>query len=58
MPGDGGLDLAGLLRALPASLPISLEIQMRTLAKAVDARERARRMRVKTLALVDSLATA
>jgi len=26
LPGEGGLDLAGLLRALPADLPISLEI--------------------------------
>jgi sugar phosphate isomerase/epimerase len=56
MPGDGGLDLVGLLRAVPASRPISLEVPMRTLAKTVDARERARRLRAKTLALLDALA--
>jgi sugar phosphate isomerase/epimerase len=32
MPGDGGLDLAGILRALPAGLPLSLEIPMRARA--------------------------
>ncbi|HVE51061.1 MAG TPA: TIM barrel protein [Casimicrobiaceae bacterium] len=56
MPGDGGLDLAGLLRALPRQIPISLEVPMRTLAKSVDARERARRIRTKTLALLDAQA--
>ena len=25
-PGEGGLDLVGLLRALPADLPLSLEV--------------------------------
>jgi sugar phosphate isomerase/epimerase len=58
MPGDGGLDLAGLLQALPARVPISVEVPMRTLAKTVDARERARRLKAKTLALVASLANA
>src|SRR6185369_16121227 len=28
LPGEGGLDLKGLLRALPADLPISLEIPL------------------------------
>lgn len=54
MPGDGGLDLAGLLRALPKAIPVSLEVPMRTLAKSVDARERARRIRAKTQALLDA----
>jgi sugar phosphate isomerase/epimerase len=58
MPGDGGLDLAGLLQSLPARVPISIEVPMRTLAKTVDARERARRLKAKTLALVASLANA
>ena len=55
MPGDGGLDLAGLVRALPPAIPISLEVPMRTLAKTMNARERARRMREKTLALLDTV---
>lgn len=42
-PGDGGLDLAGLLRAVPATLPISLEVPTATLAQTVPAVERARR---------------
>lgn len=58
MPGDGGLDLVGLLQALPPQLPISIEVPMRTLAKTVDARERARRLRAKTLALVETMAPA
>ena len=58
MPGDGGLDLVGLLQALPARTPISVEVPMRTLAKTVDARERARRLKAKTLALVEAMASA
>ena len=42
-PGEGGVDLVGLLRALPRDLPLSLEIPTLTLAKTVDATERARR---------------
>jgi sugar phosphate isomerase/epimerase len=55
MPGDGGLDLGGLLGALPPALPLSLEIPMRTLAKTVDARERARRMRARTIELLERI---
>lgn len=44
MPGDGGLDLRGIVRALPADLPLSLEIPMDTLAKSVPAVERTKRM--------------
>lgn len=39
-PGEGGLDLAGLMRALPADLPLSLEIPY---AKPMPPAERARR---------------
>lgn len=52
MPGDGGLDLAGILRALPSALPLALEVPMRTLARTVPAVERARRIRDKTEALL------
>ena len=39
LPGEGGLDLRGLLAALPPDLPLSLEIP---LARALPAREKAR----------------
>lgn len=39
-PGEGGLDLRGLLAALPADLPLSLEVPV---AKAMPPLERARR---------------
>jgi sugar phosphate isomerase/epimerase len=52
MPGDGGLDLEGILRALPADLPLNLEIPMETLATSVAAPERTRRMLEKTRELL------
>ena len=42
-PGDGGLDLLGLLRAVPADIPLSIEVPTHTLARSVGATERARR---------------
>jgi len=39
-PGDGGLDLVGLLRTLPAALPLSLEVPY---GKPMPALERAKR---------------
>jgi sugar phosphate isomerase/epimerase len=39
-PGDGAIDLVGLLRALPAGIPVALEIPMTALAAAVPAPER------------------
>ncbi|MEJ8853738.1 sugar phosphate isomerase/epimerase [Variovorax robiniae] len=42
-PGEGGVDLVGLLRAVPRDIPLSLEIPMHTLARTVGATERARR---------------
>jgi sugar phosphate isomerase/epimerase len=53
MPGEGGLDLAGLLRALPAELPLSLEIPY---ARPMPALERARRAREATLRLLEQCA--
>jgi sugar phosphate isomerase/epimerase len=55
MPGDGGLDLKGILRALPADLPLAIEIPMQQLARTVGAAERARRMRAKAEVLIASL---
>jgi sugar phosphate isomerase/epimerase len=54
MPGDGGLDLTGILRALPADLPIGLEIPMETLAETVPAVERTKEMLAKTSRLLAS----
>lgn len=42
-PGDGGLDLLGLLRATPRDIPLSIEVPTHTLARTVGAVERARR---------------
>jgi sugar phosphate isomerase/epimerase len=55
IPGDGGLDLRGLLRALPPALPISLEIPMNALSATTSPLERARRMRSKTLDLLTAV---
>ena len=55
MPGDGGLDLQGILRAMPSDIPIAVEVPMRTLAKTVGAVERATQIRVKTEALLGNL---
>ena len=41
-PGEGALDLRGLLRALPRDLPLSLEIPRQALAQTVPPVERAR----------------
>jgi sugar phosphate isomerase/epimerase len=56
MPGDGGLDLVGMLRGVPHDLPISLEIPMDTLARTIPAVERARRMLAKTRRLLETVA--
>ena len=55
IPGTGGLDLAGLVRALPRDLPIALEVPMASLARTVGAVERARRLLAATQALLRRL---
>lgn len=55
MPGDGGLDLLGILRALPHDVALSLEVPMASLAKTVRAVERAKRIRARAEALLTSL---
>jgi sugar phosphate isomerase/epimerase len=55
MPGDGALDLSGILRGVPDDLPISLEIPMDTLARSVPALERTRQMLAKTRQLLETL---
>jgi sugar phosphate isomerase/epimerase len=53
LPGDGGLDLRGILRAVPSDAPISIEIPQEALAKTVPAVERARRAIAATKRLLD-----
>ena len=55
MPGDGALDLLGILRAVPRDLPVSVEIPMQELARTRPAVERARRMLDKTRQLLETL---
>lgn len=55
-PGDGDCDLHGLLRSLPANIPLSLEIPTRQLLdKGVSALQRAQWALDKTQALLASL---
>ncbi|MCY1440765.1 hypothetical protein D9M71_570500 [compost metagenome] len=55
-PGDGDCDLLGLLRTLPADLPLSLEIPtVRLLEQGVSALERAQLAIDKTRALLAHL---
>jgi len=55
IPGEGGLDLLGLLRALPRDLPIGVEVPMAALARSTGAEERARRLLAATRALLRRL---
>ncbi|HTP97993.1 MAG TPA: TIM barrel protein [Casimicrobiaceae bacterium] len=57
LPGEGGLDLAGILRAVPADTPISLEIPQEQLAKTMPAVERSRRALAALQELVQSTLT-
>jgi sugar phosphate isomerase/epimerase len=42
-PGEGGIDLVSLTKAMPADITVSIEVPTATLAKSVDAETRARR---------------
>lgn len=42
-PGEGAIDLVGLLRAVPRGIPLALEIPTETLARSMDAQARVRR---------------
>jgi sugar phosphate isomerase/epimerase len=55
MPGDGGLDLKGIIRGLPDDLPLSLEIPMDTLKKTVPALPRVKEMLAKMRRLLETL---
>jgi len=51
-PGEGGVDLVGLLRAVPCDIPLSVEVPTHTLARTVGAVERARRALASTKATI------
>ena len=51
-PGEGGIDLVGMVRAMPADLPLSIEIPKATLARTMPAAERIRLAAKATRALV------
>ena len=55
MPGDGGLDLRGMLRAVPRDVPLSVEIPMQALTKTVPAIARTRQMLEKARRLLETL---
>jgi len=42
-PGEGGIDLVALARAMPGDIPVSIEVPTLELAKTMDARARAQR---------------
>ena len=55
-PGDGDCDLRGLLRGLPADIPLSLEIPtVQLLEQGVSGLDRARMALDKTIALLARL---
>ncbi len=54
-PGEGGIDLASMLRVLPAGLPISLECPTKYRALGMSALDRARRGRLAVDALLATL---
>lgn len=56
VPGEGGLDLAGILRALPAHLPVSVEVPAERWARTTSAVARARHLREATLAVIEAAA--
>ncbi|RQR27030.1 sugar phosphate isomerase/epimerase [Burkholderia sp. Bp9142] len=54
IPGEGGIDLRGILRALPMHLPVSVEVPNQRWAQSTPALARARRLREATLAVIES----
>lgn len=57
-PGEGNLDLVGMLGALPANLPLSLEAPVHSIAARSTPIERARRGYAATVALVAAVSAA
>jgi sugar phosphate isomerase/epimerase len=57
-PGEGDLDLIGMLKAVPRDLPLSVEVPTHTLARTVSAVERARRALAATTSVLARLQAA
>jgi sugar phosphate isomerase/epimerase len=55
-PGEGNLDLIGMLAALPQDVPLSLEAPVKSLAATLDPVHRARRARERMASLVEAVA--
>ena len=53
-PGEGSIDLVSLLRALPAGIPLSLEIPTESLSRAMPAVERVARAVAATRRILDT----
>lgn len=58
LPGDGGIDLAGLVAALPPDLPISVEVPNDEQAARLGETEWARRALARTRALLENVTAA
>jgi sugar phosphate isomerase/epimerase len=56
LPGEGNLDMTGMLRALPPGIALSLEVPCRTLARTLSPLELAQRGRAAVDSLLASLA--
>ncbi|MGV8832294.1 MAG: sugar phosphate isomerase/epimerase family protein [Devosia sp.] len=52
LPGDGGIDLVGMLNALPKDLPISIEIPQHGRSKTISAKQRASEALKRTMKLL------
>lgn len=57
-PGEGNLELAGMVQAMPPGIPLSLECPTKRLAESLPAVERAKRGRAAVEALLASCAAA
>lgn len=55
LPGEGNIDLAGLLGSFATPLPLAMEIPQETLASSLDARERVARAVAAVKTLLDRL---
>nr|WP_294521482.1 TIM barrel protein [uncultured Rhodopila sp.] len=53
-PGDGGLDIKGILRHMPRGIPVALEVPMEALTRAIGPEGVARRVREAASRLLDA----
>ena len=56
-PGEGGLDIRGVLQHMPAGIPVSLEVPMEALTRAIGPESVARRIREAAARLLGGIAT-